>query len=334
VLHTRASALRHSSRAMRGSRNFIVALASAAMLAALAACGSDNSTEPHTLATITVTPATATVAAGATQQFTAVGKDAGGNVVSFTPSWSIAAGGGTIDDNGLFTAGSTGGTFNNTVTVSSGSISGTATVVVATSSAPIATIVITPSPATIASGATQQFTAVGKDADGNVVAFTPTWTSLSEAGSINNVGLFTASTTVAGSFPNTVSVTNGTITTKANVTVSPPANLVADFALLTVDGQAPPDTVVHTGTVTIAFLDGTLSLHQDLTYRLLFHSETTTNGGVPVSDSSGSTGTFSLDGTRLVIRNGTSGDSIIATTALPQISFTDGIPGQLFVFSK
>ena len=33
---------------------------------------------------------------GATQQFTAVGKDAYGNVVAFTPTWSVEASGGTI----------------------------------------------------------------------------------------------------------------------------------------------------------------------------------------------------------------------------------------------
>jgi hypothetical protein len=71
-----------------------------------------------------------TLLAGNTQQYTAVGKDLGNNVVSITPVWSVAAGGGTINATGLFTAGATGGTFTNTVKATSGLVSGTATVTV------------------------------------------------------------------------------------------------------------------------------------------------------------------------------------------------------------
>ena len=214
------------------------------MLATLAACGSDNSTAPHTLATITVTPANPTLTAGNTQQFTAVGKDASGNVVSITPTWSVSGGAGTIDGNGMFTAGSTAGTFTDAVTATSGSVSGSASV--------------------------------------TVTAATP--------------------------------------------------SVVGDYALLSIDGKAPPDTVVHTSTVTIVFLDGILSLHNDMSYKLLFHSTTTTSGSGTVADSSGSTGTYTANGTTVVIHNGTTGDSVVATTALPHISFSDG--GEDFVFSK
>jgi len=214
------------------------------MLATLAACGSDNSTSPHTLATITVTPASPTLTAGNTQQFTAVGKDADGNNVSITPTWSVEAGGGTIDANGMFTAGSTAGTFTNTVKATSGGVSGTASVTV-TAAAP---------------------------------------------------------------------------------------SVVGDFNLQSIDGKAPPDTVVNTSTVTIVFLDGVLSLHNDMSYRLLFHSTTTTSGSGTVADSSGSTGTYTVNGSTVVIHNGTSGDSVVATVALPTISFSDG--GEDFVFTK
>ena len=213
------------------------------MLATLAACGSDNSTSPHTLATITVTPASPTLTAGNTQQFTAVGKDANGNDVSITPTWSVEAGGGTIDNNGMFTAGSTAGTFTNTVKATSGGVSGTATV------------------------------------------------------------------TVTGGTP----------------------SVVGDFNLQSIDGKAPPDTVVHTSTVIVVFLDGVLSLHNDMSYRLLFHSTTTTSGST-VADSSGSTGTYTVNGATVVIHNGASGDSVVATAALPNITFSDG--GEDFVFTK
>jgi len=82
------------------------------------------------LATITVTPNPMSLQQGTTQQYVAVGRDAGGNPVNLTPVWSVANGGGSTNATGLFTAGGTSGTFSNSVTATSGSISGNATVTV------------------------------------------------------------------------------------------------------------------------------------------------------------------------------------------------------------
>ena len=328
MLHTRATALHHSSRASRASRNFFVAIAGAAMMAMLAACGSDDSTAPRTLATIAVTPAAPTLTAGSTQQFTAVGKDADGNVMSITPTWTVSAGGGTIDDSGMLTAGSTAGSF--TVTATSGSVSGTSTVTIASSALPVATITLTPATATLAEGATQQFTAVGKDANGDVVAFTPTWSVTADGGTIDTDGLFTAGST-PGTFANTVSVTNGTVTATATVTVTAPApDVVGDYTLESIDGKTPPDTIVHTDSVTIVFNDGLLSLHSDASYRLLFHTLTTTSSGTR-SDSSGTIGTYVVQGNKVTIHSSPT-DSVVATVALPKLTFATG--GETFVFSK
>src|SRR6185436_10610762 len=118
------------------------------------------------------------------QQFTAVGRDAGGNILTITPTWSVVASGGTITAaGGLFTAGATTGTFANTVKATVGLISGTATVTVA--SGPVTTIVVSPNPVTLSQGATQQYTAVGTDAGGNVVAITPVWAVVAGGGSID-----------------------------------------------------------------------------------------------------------------------------------------------------
>jgi hypothetical protein len=82
------------------------------------------------LVTITVTPNPDTLDVNATRQFVAVGKDAGGGVVPIVPlpTWSVEAGGGSIDGLGLFTAGPAAGTYINTVKATSGLLSGTATV--------------------------------------------------------------------------------------------------------------------------------------------------------------------------------------------------------------
>jgi hypothetical protein len=82
------------------------------------------------LATIVVSPDPASLIINGTRQFTAEGRDAGGNLVALTPTWSMASGGGTLDANGLLTAGTATGTFSNTVTATSGTIHGSATLVV------------------------------------------------------------------------------------------------------------------------------------------------------------------------------------------------------------
>ena len=172
---------------------------------------------PGPLATITVTPNPVTLAGGATQQYAAVGRDASGNIVAITPTWSVIAGGGAIGTTGLFTAGSVSGTYTNTVQASSGGIAATATVTV--SPGPLATIVVTPNPVTLGAGTTQQFTATGRDAAGNLVAITPVWTVVANGGTINGTGNFTAGTT-AGTYANTVRATSGAISGSATVTVT------------------------------------------------------------------------------------------------------------------
>jgi hypothetical protein len=183
--------------------------------------------QPGPLATITVTPNPASVPATTTQQFSAVGKDAAGNIVAITPVWSVAAGGGTMGTTGLFTAGSTTGTFTNTVTATSGGVAGTATVMVTAAPGALATITVTPNPASVPATSAQQFTAVGKDADGKVVAITPVWSVAAGGGTINTSGVFTAGATT-GTFSNTVTASSGGIVGTATVMVTAaPGTLVS-----------------------------------------------------------------------------------------------------------
>jgi hypothetical protein len=170
------------------------------------------------LTTITVTPNPVSLAPGATQQFTAVGRDASGNVVVITPAWSVVNGGGTIDAaTGVFTAGAATGTFAGTVRATSGGISGTATVTITPALGPLATITVVPNPATMLTNATQQFTAVGRDATGNILPITPVWSVVNGGGTISSNGLFTAGA-VAGTYLNTVKAASGAISGTATVT--------------------------------------------------------------------------------------------------------------------
>lgn len=109
------------------------------------AWGCRSATKPCPATTLVVTPNPLTIVRNTTQQFTATGRDYKGNVVSTTASWSVLAGGGTINStSGSFTAGATTGTFPNTVQAASGGLAATATVIV----------VANPAPATLGSAGT------------------------------------------------------------------------------------------------------------------------------------------------------------------------------------
>jgi hypothetical protein len=85
----------------------------------------------QTLTSIMISPASALVAASATQQFSATGRDQFASALTPQPAftWGVN-GGGTVDADGLFTAGTAPGTF--TVTATSGSVSASANVTVNT----------------------------------------------------------------------------------------------------------------------------------------------------------------------------------------------------------
>ena len=169
------------------------------------------------LANLTLTPNPATLGVNTKQQFTAVGTDVGGNVVPMATVWSVVAGGGAIDGGGLFTAGPVLGTYTNTVKATSGTLSATATVIV--TAGPLATIKVLPNPATMTTGATQQFTATGADIAGNPIVITPTWAIVASGGSITQTGLFTAGL-VSGTFTNTVRASFGGVQGFATVIVT------------------------------------------------------------------------------------------------------------------
>lgn len=95
----------------------------------------------HSLASITITPAGPdTIPASSTRQLLAEGKDSAGYVVSFSPSWSVVAGGGSINNAGLFTAGTAAGIYTNTIKASGGTIAGFTTLTVASSAASLSTM--------------------------------------------------------------------------------------------------------------------------------------------------------------------------------------------------
>jgi len=192
----------------------IVALAFAGVYTA--SCDVHGISTPGTVAAIAVTPNPAVLAVNGTQQFTAV---AFGGSVAVPATWSVVNGGGAISASGVFTAGTTLGQFTNTVRATSGGLTATATVFVI--AGPLASITVTPNPATLPTNGTQQFIAIGRDAAGNPVSLTPVWSVVAGGGAIGaGTGIFTAGA-VAGTFNNTVRATSGTISGTATVIVTP-----------------------------------------------------------------------------------------------------------------
>jgi hypothetical protein len=272
---------------------------------------------PGPLAAITVTGSPATLALGARQQLTAVGSDASGNVVPITPVWSAASPAGTIDaGTGLFTAGTTAGTFVDGVRASSGAISGTGTIIV--TPGPLASVTVTPRAATVEifallpdlsrpkPASQQQFTAVGRDAHGNVVPITPVWsvktyytccgfsgTRPYQPGDIGSTGLFTAHQFV-GKYERSVIATSGSFGDAADVTV-----IAGPLARLVIEPESPV-TLVHGGvqTYTVAGRDAVgHPVAIDPTWSV------TGGGGTILADPSGLTATFTAGNTNGTFTN-------------------------------
>ncbi|MBL8923425.1 MAG: hypothetical protein JNJ54_31520, partial [Myxococcaceae bacterium] len=189
------------------------------------------------VATITISPASPSLAVGATQQFTATALNAMGQVVPGAPiTWSVVNGGGAISMAGLFTAGNVAGSFANTVRASSGTASSTVSVTV--TPGPVATVTVTPAAVTLAPGGMTTFTAQARDSFNNVVPSTFTWSATAAAGTITQGGAFTASATL-GTYNAAVTATAGTVAGSANVTIQAGA-----LASLTI---APPLAMVQAG---------------------------------------------------------------------------------------
>ncbi len=161
-------------------------------------------------------PDGAEVAAGAAVRLSAVGEDEYGNAVDVEPRWEIARGAGSIDD-----AGDGATRFVPTragpaaVRVTSGRLAAEAEMNV--TPGPLASIVVAPARADVASGATQAFSAAGRDAWGNLVDIDPEWSVTYGVGSLDAEGRFTGTTVGTG----VVSATAGGVVGTADVTTTP-----------------------------------------------------------------------------------------------------------------
>ncbi len=148
------------------------------------------------VASVTVAPSSANIAITGTVQLTATPKDANGNpltgrAISWSSSDNTIA---TVNGSGLVTGVAAGSV---TITATSEGKSGTASITVA--GALVASVTVTPAPASVQAGQTQQLTVTLKDANGNILTGrTVTWSSNNTSvATVSSSGLVTAK--VAGS---------------------------------------------------------------------------------------------------------------------------------------
>ena len=182
------------------------------------------SAAPKTLTSIAVSPATATIAVGATQQFTATAKYSDGSTANITTSatWSSSSAAiAKIAPSGLASA-LAAGSATITATLSGVTGSATVTVPVPVVAKTLTSVAVSPASPSIAIGATQQFvaTATYNDSTTANVTTSATWTSSNPAiAKVTPSGL--ASALAAGSA--TITATIDGVSGSASLSVPPPA---------------------------------------------------------------------------------------------------------------
>jgi uncharacterized protein YjdB len=266
-----------------------------------------------TLISLAISPATAVIAKGRTQQFSVAGSFSDGSTQDVTGivAWSVSAGSvASVNSTGLLTSSSQG---TATLTATSGSISTSALITV---SAPALTsLSITPSSPSLVKGTSQQLAVSGSFSDGSTQTVTNSaaWTvSPPTVASVSNSGLLNA---LANGMA-TVTATVGSVSGSDQITVS--------SASLTSIVISPVTPTLISGktqqlTATGSYNDGTT---QDITSKVSWSGSATGIVGVSASGLVTATGpgTATISATSGTI---SSSDKITVTqTTLVSIAIT------------
>ena len=158
---------------------------------------------------VTISPASASLNTGGSQQFTASVSGSSNTAVT----WSASSG--TISAGGLYTAPGVAGTYSVTAT-STADTTKSASATVSVSAAPVVAVSISPGLASVSTGGTQQFTASVTGNSNTAV----TWSAT--GGSITAAGLYTAGSSGGNFTVKATSVADSTKSASASVTVNAP----------------------------------------------------------------------------------------------------------------
>jgi hypothetical protein len=164
---------------------------------------------------VTVTPGSAGLAPGASQQFSASAQFSDGS--SRTPAMTWQATGGTISANGVLTAGSVAGTYRVIGIVAGSTVADTANLTVTASPATLTSLVLTPGASSVPAGGNLQFSVSALWADNSTTVPSITWSAT--GGSVSVGGRYTAGATT-GTF-RVIASANGKADTSA-VTITAP----------------------------------------------------------------------------------------------------------------
>jgi hypothetical protein len=167
------------------------------------------------LQAVVLTPVSATVSSGATQQFSVAGQWSDGATTA--PAVTYSATGGTITTAGLYTAGSTAGTFRVIATQQGGTLADTSAVTIPAAAPVLQAVILNPASASLTVGTTRQFSVSGQWSNGATTA--PAVTYSATGGTITTAGLYTAGST-AGTFRVIAIQQSGTLADTAAVTLT------------------------------------------------------------------------------------------------------------------
>jgi len=306
---------------------------------------------PATLQSISITPGTATVAAGNTQQFTATGtySDKSTQNITANVTWSSSNAGVTMSTTtaGLATATDTAiGQISN-ISASMGGVTAATPAVLTVGSAALVSIAVTPANPSIADGTTEAFTATGTYSDDSTqnLTSTVTWSATTASGggaaTFSTTSLGVAKATAQGTVM--ITATSGAISGSTTLTVTAP--VLTSIVVTNVTPANPPVAgspavvTIHQGQTEQFYALGTYSDSsiQDITSQVAWSTGSTTIATVSTSGATAGLATGVGAGTvpvtasfvatgGTITSTGTGGDGTLTVIGLSSIALTPANP--------
>jgi uncharacterized protein YjdB len=292
--------------AFRGNMN---ANAVFGALSNVAAASTLSITPNPIVTTVTVSPASASIAVGGTSALQATVKDQNGNAMTGqTVTWSTSnAAAAAVSSTGIVTGVAAGST---TITATSSGVSGTSAITVTVGPPPppvVTTVTVAPTAATVVAGATTTLQATVKDQNGSVMTGQAvTWsTNNAAAATVNSSGVVTG--VAAGSA--TITATSSGKTGTSSITVTAVAPVVTTVTV------APASASVALGATTslqatVKDQNGNVMTGQTVTW------STNNAAAATVSSTGVVTGIAAGSATITATSSGKTGTSSITVTAV------------------
>jgi hypothetical protein len=304
-----------------------------------------NVVPPDSVARLDLSPATVSLDTNARRAFSATAYGPDGSTVTVGLTWSAT--GGTIDADGGYTAGAAPGTYRVIVANTAGSVADTSIVTIsAAAAAPapdpaptLAAVYVLPASATLATGASQQFKAYGKNSAGDSVPVAVSFAAT--GGTITSAGLYTAGGTGGGFRVIAKDASTGKADTSAvtlNASAPPPPSSSATgipfgpFGLwasaTTLEAGAGPFTTSQNSTdpgTIVTQISAARTMKQTLVLAMTggAHSNYLTNGAFDLSKWKARMDRFNTSAIRNAVAQGVSDGTIVGNSLMDEPEFKD-----------